>query len=315
MRLVTTGFLILFFSSAVCSAQTRDEDSLLGGPKVADGAGAPTIVERDFEGKVKRLEVRPEEAAAMRLQLTEEERRAVDSVLAERAASMDAAIVGNVELLTRFASARAANDREALRGLLEELRGAFGELAQPGKLVEDISAVLPAEKAEALRAMVRGYYEAVIAEAAQDARRTRDAGGANEAMGEQGSGGGEASSEESDSHEPMTDNPRQRRGLWRGGRAGSERQLLAAESLRVFGQEIRASYDRVIGQATQRLDATLSQLNLTGEQDSKIRNLITEFGQKTRLNPTAQQKAELFRAVWAELNAEQREQLSRLIRG
>jgi len=314
MRLVTTGFLILFFSSAVCSAQTRDEDSLLGGPKVADGAGAPTIVERDFEGKVKRLEVRPEEAAAMRLQLTEEERRAVDRVLAERAASMDAAIVGNVELLTRLASARAANDREALRGLMEELRGAFGELAQPGKLVEDISAVLPAEKAEELRAMVRGYYEAVIAEAAQDARRTRDSGGANEAMGEQESGG-DGSSEESDSHEPMTDNPRQRRGLWRGGRAGSERQLLAAESLRVFGQEIRASYDRVIGQATQRLDAMLSQLNLTGEQDSKIRNLITEFGQKTRLNPTAQQKAELFRAVWAQLNSDQRGALAAQIRG
>lgn len=78
------------------------------------------------------------------------------------------------------------------------------------------------------------------------------------------------------------------------------------ERLKAFGQEIRRSYDRQIAAGQARLEETIALLGLTPEQDGKIRNMVTDYFQKTAGNPTATQRREFFGRLMKELTPEQR---------
>ena len=64
-----------------------DDPAVLSGPKVGDAAvGTLSLVEKDFDGKIKMLEVRPEVAGLKLLKLSDAEKAATDKILQEREA-------------------------------------------------------------------------------------------------------------------------------------------------------------------------------------------------------------------------------------
>ncbi|MBL0928338.1 MAG: hypothetical protein IBJ11_11925 [Phycisphaerales bacterium] len=157
------------------------EGSPLSGPSVSQpgkGAAKPTLVERDFEGKVKRLEVPPEEAALEMLGLTAEEREATAAVLAARASLMDRLLVDHYDLVARGLTIR--NEPEAAKRLAyaEEVRKAFAPVREQGRLVDLLAAKLPEGKSGELRRMTREYWEAVLREGAGEVKEAGDRRGA-----------------------------------------------------------------------------------------------------------------------------------------
>ncbi len=94
------------------------------------------------------------------------------------------------------------------------------------------------------------------------------------------------------------------------------RRAVQEEMVRAFGGEIRRAYERETTLGKERLEETIASLNLTPEQEPKVRNAIQTFGQKQRLGTaTASDRRELFRALGAALDAEQLRTLLRLTRG
>ncbi|MDX9911584.1 MAG: hypothetical protein RBS39_07130 [Phycisphaerales bacterium] len=80
------------------------------------------------------------------------------------------------------------------------------------------------------------------------------------------------------------------------------------------GREIRASYDRIVGQRIAEFDALLRELALPPAKEDRIRTIATDFAVKTELNPTDADRAELVRMIFAELNAEERQRLIEIFR-
>lgn len=91
--------------------------------------------------------------------------------------------------------------------------------------------------------------------------------------------------------------------------------VVAKERLKAIGAEIKRSYDHQIAARQGELDALIKSLGLTGEQEGKIRNMTTDYFQKTAGKPTPDQRREFFRALMKELAPSQREELLRQLYG
>lgn len=284
----------------------------LAGPRVREGgstdrpAGAPTLIERTFEGKLKRYDTRIEEAAAERLDLSPAERDKVSAILAARAAKMDSIVRENVELLLKGLSARESGDRKLIRENLLAMREKFGDLADRGGLLDELADALPTEKADQLHAVVQEYWRALIEEETLKQRRDRvkfmEDAPANDEPGEHDS---------KDEPAPDMDSmPNQQTG---GTRAGN-RQVLVRLALEEFGREIKRSYDRIAQDGQKRLDEVVKQLALTPEQESRVRQIALQHAQESKLNPSARQKTKLFFDVLRELTPDQRRKFMELVR-
>jgi len=254
----TTVALIISTGAAALAQETPPAD-VLSGPRIGLASKAATphaIIERDFDGKVRRLDTSPEEAALEHIDLTTEERAKVDEVLADRAALIDRLVRENLRTILDAAAAGQSGDRQGQVRALRELLSKAGELGERGRLRDQIVRVIAPEKADMLRMITDAYWKAVVEE-----------------------------SEKADD---------ERRGSRT--RAGAHEFLLAA------GQEIRRSYERSIASKGAELDALLARLNLGEEKSTRVRNMFTDFGQKTLLNKaTPEERRAFIRALATEL--------------
>lgn len=319
-RLNTLGFAagVLVLPAMLLAVEPEPADPL-SGPRVREGGsasgGEPTLVERAFDGTLRTYDVRIEEAAAERLDLKDSERAAVRRVLDERAAAMDAIVRENIELLLKGVAAQQAGDRAAQRAHLAEMREAFGPLGERGGLLSELAAALPAEKALRLRAMVQEYWRARVRDEVNAQRRERIRemeGGEKEAMPP---AGGDRGPDEAPADDPpggMMDeeNPR---AASRAERAEAAR-ILPRLMLQEFGREVKRSYDRIAAEGQRRLEESIAALGLSPEQEGRVRRLVTEFAQESKLNPTAAQRTAFFARVLKELTPEQRKKLVRMAR-
>ncbi len=140
---------------------------MLSGPRVAETTSERTLVQRDFSGKVKRLEIPPEEAALELLTLDKSVRSRVQRILDERAAIMDGILARNIDLLIRFQSARERRDRMKLLG---EFRAAMEPLQERGTLRAELRAELPKSEAARFDELVDGYWDTVTKEAIAESK-------------------------------------------------------------------------------------------------------------------------------------------------
>jgi hypothetical protein len=150
------------------SAQTG-EPGPLSGPRVASPAPRVTLVERDFEGRLRRLEASPEEAALSRLNLAEATRAKADAVLAARAAVVDKIVGGNIELLLRLSTSGQADRLEQVQ-LAGEAFDALRPLRERGPLLKELRDALPGAEAAELSRLVTEYRKALREEISADAR-------------------------------------------------------------------------------------------------------------------------------------------------
>lgn len=92
-------------------------------------------------------------------------------------------------------------------------------------------------------------------------------------------------------------------------------QILAdREMRRAMAREIQRSYDRTIVDTPVNYDPLLTGLGLKPEQESKVRNLAAEFGQKHKDQATPAERRDLLMQILKELELDQRMALIKAIR-
>lgn len=141
----------------------------LGGPSIDADTKAPTLVGRDYEGRLRPLERRPEIAALDLLGLSDDELAEAREVVAERAALTEKLVFQNLLLLTEIGAALestpAGSGFEALEPMLRErAETALSALWTGTPLVDQIEGVLPAPSRDEYRRIVNAWFAAAMAE-------------------------------------------------------------------------------------------------------------------------------------------------------
>lgn len=279
-----------------------DAANPLAGPKVgaesASAAKPATLVQRDFDGKVTRLEVSPPEAALRLLKLGAETKAKTDAVIAKRNAALDSVVRDNLRLLVELAGANQAGKREDSARLLRELMEKAAPLREMGTLQTQLAKVLPENERQEMTRLVTEYWAAVTAESQANAGEGMKESESDAMKDEDAKSGGAATGE---------------RGRTREGRGGMA-QPLRREFLAMIGQEVRRSYVRVVGQQAADFDALIKSLNLSEAQESKVRQIVGDSFQKYEGKIPAQERAKLVSLVWRELDGSQREILLKRLR-
>lgn len=146
----------------------------LAGPSAGDAIAKPTLVERAYDGTLKRLELPPAEAAVALLELDDAARVRVEALIAERAAAVDEVVIGNIELLVSVKGAGESGDRVRAIGLLRKLDEAFGGIEPVRKFEERLGGAMGLVQRQEFMALLDEYRDAV----AEDRRRALEREGA-----------------------------------------------------------------------------------------------------------------------------------------
>lgn len=237
----------------------------------APRAEKPTLVHRDFNGKVVRLERTPEEAAAALLALDDSVRERIERIMSSRARVLDEFVARNLDLLTKLGQATAAGDTKDTLLLLGEAFEKLRDLRTAGTLEQQFVAVLPAERAAEFKGLIREYFDALVEE------------------------------RQADPSQAETDGQGKRRPPARLG-------IVIDERLRAFGKEIERAFYRSVYSGEllyQKIDEVVK---LRPEQATRIRAWCAEFAEKAGMSPTEAQKRELFLKVLSALDAGQARQ-------
>ncbi len=172
--LTRAGLACLVVSAAGASALAQADPpaglSPLAGPSVDATKAKKSLVERDYAGKVRRLEIPPEEAAIGLLGLSETDRAKADQVIRERAATLDKVVIENVDLLLEMQTARASGDLAKQRDVIQQFKEKLEGLRSRGKPMDEIADALPGASREEYRRLVKEYHRAVYDELADEAK-------------------------------------------------------------------------------------------------------------------------------------------------
>lgn len=123
---------------------------------------AATLIERDGDGRIKRLDLDPALAALEMVALDAKTREEVDKVLVARMTVLDRIVRDNFIAIAELGQANQAGDRKAARKLLAELYAKARPYLSRGPLVEELRPVLPAETHAKLSTLVNEYTKACI---------------------------------------------------------------------------------------------------------------------------------------------------------
>ncbi|MDX2146642.1 MAG: hypothetical protein SFZ23_03890 [Planctomycetota bacterium] len=290
------ALMSLVVSAGVAIAEPLASPGPLGGPKVLASDAPSTLVARDMAGRVIRLEIPAEEAALELLTLDAVTKEAVDRILDERARILDQLVVENIETLGRMRNSFAAGNRKEAAAMLRELTSKAKPLRERGRLRDEIASVLPAEQQTAFAALVTGYWDAIRAEI--KAEQT----------------GAEPAPADDQDASDQDDRELKGAGVGQPGKRAAgpiaslrgQAQGMAREYLMAIGQEIKRSYERTIARQGERFESIMTRLELSAESETKVRNLVTEHAQRTKLNSTPAQRRELFVKIFGVLTPEER---------
>lgn len=279
-------------------------ETVLGGPRVTDRPSRPTLVARDSQGKLVRIEDRPEIVALGMIELSGEAKKAADKVLNEHGAVVAKALNEHQALFLQIQAARQSGDMKQGMQLTRELRQKAPQLWEP-PLIDQLSKAIPVEKAVLLRTIVNEYLLELAAEGGPEgAGRPRPAapsgGGASPMMtggdGDKMMGGGGGGMSSPTPPPTALDDPQTARRI--------ENNLVIREmarSLKTLTEMRREQTDRL-----------LSGLGLTPEQDSQIRKLIHDTGAKSKDGqPTPEAHRALIEEIKKLLTVEQQQALQK----
>lgn len=293
--------IALLVSALAASALAQDgpepeaADGLLSGPTVE---AKPSLLRYGLDGRLERIEGRPEIAAAELL--LGGDTQAVDALARVRriaAARLDAVrmlLVDELEAVRVITDLTVAGEDQAAR---DELRSLW-ERFEPGRphapMLDSLADVLGPTRAEALRTMVEEYWVALLAERLQ--RRL-------------GEGGQDASAEmESGMLGQMVDTEAVM--------ASDDPVISAARdrlAFQLFQREIRVAYDQSLARYRELLESIDTAIKPTEAQRAAIREVILEHIKATRLQATPAQRRAAMVAVYRELDQTRREKLYELL--
>lgn len=156
--------LVVIVAIASVSSAARADDPPLAGPRI-DQPGviaAASLVERDFDGRLKRLEGLPVEAALDRMNLTDAQRDAAAKPLRDRSLAIEKILRENLKLVIDAQAAfKPGDDGRGQRAVAK-----LYELAQPvlggPKPLDLAAAALDESHARELRRIVGEYTKAAV---------------------------------------------------------------------------------------------------------------------------------------------------------
>lgn len=252
----------------------------LRGPAVDTTAkAAPSLVQRDFAGRIVKLDIPPAEAAAKLMTLDDDARAQVDRILLERSRILDKIVTDNLELLVRLQGAREGGEREEVARVFQELSAKAQPLRDRGQLAQELLGVLPDEQGRELRRLMQEYWQAIVKQELDDKKNP----------------GGVMDDAAAPAANPRRDN----------------REVMRQEMLAVVGGEIRRAYERTIGSAARDFDTLLAELNVTPEQESRIRKIVGDSFQASYGKATVQERTAVFAKVYEVLDEQQKTEVIR----
>lgn len=277
------------------------EAGLLSGPAVD---AAPTLVRYGLDGRLERIEGRPEIAAA-ELLLDADEATALARVRVAAAERLDALrmlLVDEIDAVRVISDLSVAGETQAAREELQALWSRFEPNLPHAPLIEVLADVVGPSKADALRSMVDEYLAAMIAERMGERLQRRL--------------GVDARMDEPSSMDTMT-----------GGMPGqrvdpqvvmaSKDPVIAAVRERLafemFQREVRYAYDQSLARYRELLESIDSAVEPTAAQRSAIREIVLEHIRETRLEATPAQRRATMLAIYRQLDDDRRERLYALL--
>lgn len=279
--LAIAAVLMAACPSLAMQQQDEDDPPLLSGPAVDAESEQATLVRRDFSGEFQRLERHPAEAA---LQLVRESYTIEEA----GAQAIDAILAERRKVLDDLVIDRldlliklgsGPSDRDWYEAIAA-LRRVMAPLAIRGSLGDRIRTHLPEDAAAEHERLEKEYVRAAVADRVELLKA------------EDGQG----------------DRPR-----------GLHLRAQAIETLVGLGAEVKSAYERTLVQEGERLEALLTSLNLTPEQEGKVRAIIGEYTDKALLDKKTREndgaRLAVFLRVAAELDADQRTTLIEYARG
>lgn len=160
---------IMGVGSAALAQQPKPEEPALSGPKVKEAAAKPTLVEKDFNGRLKRPEMPAEELALKLMKIDDATRAKVDVILGQRAAILDKAFIEHIDLVVQISNAGQSGDKAEALKLFQEFAKYLEPLKARGKLMDEIRGCLPEEQKEPYKELVTEYHAALVKAAMEEA--------------------------------------------------------------------------------------------------------------------------------------------------
>lgn len=270
-----------------------DDPPLLSGPKVAPEHAQASLVKRNLNGKLERIETRPEFAAVSLLTLTPEQRAKVDELLARRAADVSAALHDNMDLFLQIQAARQGGDMPGARPLMRQLREKVPTLINP-PLAEQLADVLPEASRQEFTRLVTEYAQALSAE--ESAARSPAAGN------------------------PDSDRPERRRNSSRAAAASSP-AAAARYELSQLVREMARTLSSIVSERRERTDALITAVEATPEQQAQIEAILRQMAEQSRSSdksgattPSPERRAQSIGQIMALLTPEQQKKLREFLR-
>jgi hypothetical protein len=182
--ILSAASVVLLASYAMASGldgvAAEPGETVLAGPKIAVAEQRATLVQRDFDGGLVRLEERPETAALALLTLDAAEKESTEALLTDRAVRVAAALRDHTDLFLRAQNLRqgglGAEDRQVLRALRDAIR----PLLEP-TLASSVEAVLSEGNRAEFRRLLAEYHAALAAASGMSSETSR--GGRREPAG------------------------------------------------------------------------------------------------------------------------------------
>lgn len=258
---------------------TMAQDSppdLLAGPTVDAEA---TIVQYGMDGRLNRVEGRPEIAAVQVLLpasgLPAEVLDQVRAVVATRSEAMRMLLVDELDTVRAVTDLITAGEADTARDEMRAMWERFESGRSHAPLLDDLAEAIGAGHAAELRAMVSSYFTALLRERLGD--RLDDRMDESDSLAE--------------SDDPVV---------------AAARERLAFE---LFQVELRAAYDQTLRRYRDLLESIYTGVEPTDEQRAAIRDIVLTHIKDTRLQATPQQRRETMLEIYRELDAERRERL------
>lgn len=263
-------------SPAPVPTETPAPADPLAGPTVIDSKDIrPSLVQSDFDGRIKLVDGSPEEAALKLLKLDDEQSRAANAVFAERARLLDEFVADNLLLLGQMDTADKAGDKKTQGALIVKALQELRPVLDKGKLEDRIAESLPPDRQPEYRALLKEYWGAIV----------------------------------KDRREKAQPDPA------KNGKKPGRIEILAQAKLETFGKEIERSFQRIEQSGELAFRYIFKGITLTPEQRGKIRELFTLHAQQTKGNATDKENGELFLAVLPHLTPEQAKAVMKNIKG
>ncbi len=267
----------------------------MGGPSIKPATATPpkpTLITRDFAGKLIPLETRPEYAAIDLLKLTPTEKAAIDTLRSDRATRVNQVLQKHYTLFLDIQGDSQSGERAKAMTKIRELRQAEPDLFEP-PLSERVSGLLGTENKAVFTSLLDEYTKAEVADRAP-AKSPGAADGEDSMRGAT----------------PAAGSPEARPRRRLGDQAATPpafdaRRRESMLTMREIGRSLRST----VQDRTQRADAMMKAIGATPELEEKIREILRQGGAANPGGePTPEARAETTRKIFALLTPEQRAQ-------